>query len=401
MKFAHIADAHLGGWRDPKMRDVNTKSFITAIDRIISEQVDFLIIAGDLFNTSLPAMECLKTCVQKLKEVKDAGIPIYIIPGSHDYSPSGKTILDVLEETGLFKNVMRGEITEEGKLKLKFTVDEKTGVKFTGILGKRGGLEKKYYEDIERENLENEPGKKIFLFHSAINELKPKELADMDAMEASLLPKGFDYYAGGHVHIIQNISLEGRPNIVYPGPIFPNSFSEIEKLKHGTFVIWNEGKVNHIPIIHHPTVALNLNVEGLTPNEVELLLAAEIKRNNFQNAIVTLRVSGVMKHGKPTDVNLSEYVKEIQEKGAYAVLKNTVAFSTKEFEQVTVSKHSTEDIETTLIQEHVGKSGVYTPEKESSLIKSIMHSLSVEKDEGEKLADFQKRVKEEIKKILV
>jgi len=101
MKFAHLADAHLGAWRDPKIRDLNTKSFIIAMDRCMSESVDFILIAGDLFNTSFPPIDCLKIAAQKLKQVKDAGIPVYVIPGSHDYSPSGKTILDVLDEAGL------------------------------------------------------------------------------------------------------------------------------------------------------------------------------------------------------------------------------------------------------------------------------------------------------------
>ena len=32
-------------------------------------------------------------------------IEVYVIPGSHDFSPSGKTMLDVLENSGLVINV--------------------------------------------------------------------------------------------------------------------------------------------------------------------------------------------------------------------------------------------------------------------------------------------------------
>src|SRR3989338_8866548 len=131
MKFAHIADCHIGSWRDPKLKDTSTIAFLRAIDLSIKENVDFIIIAGDLFNTSFPRLDNLKSVVGKLKKLKDLLIPVYIVPGSHDYSPSGKTILDVLEEAGLFINVFKGT-AQNGKLKLNFTIDKKTGAKITG-----------------------------------------------------------------------------------------------------------------------------------------------------------------------------------------------------------------------------------------------------------------------------
>ena len=32
MKFAHIADSHLGGWRQPELQELNTLSFKKAIE---------------------------------------------------------------------------------------------------------------------------------------------------------------------------------------------------------------------------------------------------------------------------------------------------------------------------------------------------------------------------------
>ena len=71
MKFAHIADCHIGAWREPKLRDISTQAFIKAVDLCIEKQMDFILIAGDLFNTSLPAIDKLKTTVTKLKQLKD------------------------------------------------------------------------------------------------------------------------------------------------------------------------------------------------------------------------------------------------------------------------------------------------------------------------------------------
>lgn len=126
---------------DPKLRDASTKAFLKAVDICIEKQVDFVLIAGDLFNTALPGIDALKLVVTKLKELKDNNIPVYAIPGSHDFSPSGKTIIDVLENAGLIINVMKGKIIDE-KLNLEFTIDEKTKAKITGIFGKKECLKK-------------------------------------------------------------------------------------------------------------------------------------------------------------------------------------------------------------------------------------------------------------------
>jgi len=401
MKFAHMADVHIGAWREPKMREVNTKSFIKAVDKCIEERVDFIIIAGDLFNTSMPAIDSLKVAVQQLKKIRNIGIPIYVIPGSHDFSPSGKTILDVLEEAGIFVNVAKGESTEDGKLRLKITKDPKTGMKLTGIVGKKGQLERIYYEDLERESLESLPGPKIFMFHSALQEIKPKEMAQMDAMSVSFLPKGFDYYAGGHVHVIDKANLGTHNNIVYPGPIFPNNFSELEKLKHGNFVMYENGNVTNIPLEIHPTVSITIDAEGKTPSDVEKEILEACKEKNLKDAIVTLRISGTLSQGKPSDLQLNDVIQHNYDLGAYFVMKNTNSFSSKEFEQITVAQHSVDDIEETLITEHSGKSGSFPAEKEKELIRSLMLAFAKEKDEGERVADFEKRVKSDGQRILV
>ena len=70
MRFAHLADCHIGSWRDPKLRDAAVKAFEKASDICIEKKVDFILIAGDLFNTSLPAIDHLKIAVAKLKLLK-------------------------------------------------------------------------------------------------------------------------------------------------------------------------------------------------------------------------------------------------------------------------------------------------------------------------------------------
>ena len=147
MKFAHIADIHIGGWKEEKLNIMSTLALDKAIDKCISEHVAFVIIAGDLFNTALPNIDLIKEVSKTLNKLKEHEIECYIIPGSHDFSPSGKTMVDVFENSGLVSNVMKTERTEDS-LRLRLTTD-KTGAKLTGLYGKAMGLEKLDYDILD------------------------------------------------------------------------------------------------------------------------------------------------------------------------------------------------------------------------------------------------------------
>lgn len=386
MKFAHIADCHLGGWREPKMREVAEEAFKQAIDKSVEEKVEFILIAGDLFNTAVPPIDSLRLAVTKLKEAKEAGIPTYIIAGSHDFSPSGKTMLDILEEAGLVKNVATGEETEQNQLRLKFAED-KSGAKITGLIGKRGALETAYYENLDR-SIEQEKGYKIFMFHTALTELKPKEMGDMATMPTSMLPKGFDYYAGGHVHITDTIELQDHKNVVYPGPTYPNSFSEIEKLKHGTFVIVDDNKAEHVKIEPRKVKNIKIDAEGKTPTEVEDAIIKEL--DGIEGKIVTLRAGGQLKDGKPSDLNWQAILTTAYDRGAYFVMKNSNKLKSKEMERITINETSIEAVEDKLLKE----------QGEGEKAKNLMHILSTEKKDGEKTHDYEKRLIREVNSLL-
>ena len=137
VKFAHIADVHLGGWKQPELQNLNFQSFEKAIDICIQRKLDFVIIVGDLFDSAYPPIEIIKEAFAQFRKLHDAKIPCFIIAGSHDYSVSGKTFLDVLEKAGFCKNVESFE-EKEGKIILNPTVYG--NVVLYGYPGKKSGL---------------------------------------------------------------------------------------------------------------------------------------------------------------------------------------------------------------------------------------------------------------------
>ena len=404
MKFAHFSDVHIGSWSDPRLSDVSTTAFMKAVDLCFQNRVDFILISGDFFDTSMPPIDNLKDAVSKLKEVRDRNIPVYLVAGSHDFSPTGKTMLSVLESAGLVSNVMKGQVVDN-KLKLRFTVDPKTGAKITGIIGKKGMLERKYFENLITENLESEDGFKIFLFHTAVSELKPEGLEKMESTPLSSFPKGFDYYAGGHVHEPLKTFQKSYGVMTYPGPLFPNNFREVEKLGRGGFYFVEAGeslKVAFQPIVVHNVMSFSVDCTNKTPRAVEEAVKLKISGKEFNDTIVTLRLFGTLKSGKPSEIDLSKIFDFLYDRSAHFVMKNTAALKSQEMEEVKITGVPVESVESAVIREHLSKIKLdgMTPEKEYLLTKQLLVSLSSEKSEGETVATFERRVKEDAEKLL-
>ncbi|HED06358.1 MAG TPA: DNA repair exonuclease [Ignavibacteria bacterium] len=382
VKFAHIADIHLGGWKQQPLQDLNLKSFQKAIEVCISEKVDFVLFAGDLFDSPYPSIDILKETFAEFKKLNEAKIPCFMIAGSHDYSVSGKTFLDVLEKTGFCKNVTDFE-EKENKIILNPTICKE--IALYGYPGKKSSLE---IPDLKKIKLNHSPLFKILMLHTTID--KAKGTLPIDSIETDSLPFA-DYYALGHLHIDFKYK-----NFVYPGPIFPNNFSELDELKCGSFYIVDTNSDNIMKKIE-----LKIKeIESLTFEIKDTLTAteeiiSEIEKRDFADKIILLKVKGELEKGKSSDINFQKIEKFAKDKGAYFILKNTHDLKTKEVD-LEFEIEKTENVE----EETIKLYSEQNPSDFNSLIPQLVNSLSIEKQEGETSENFTKRILEESKKIL-
>src|SRR5271170_23769 len=102
-----MSDIHLGAHREPALRELERKCFAKAMDMCVAEAVDFLLISGDLFDVGVPDLGVVNDAVRKMRELRDARIPIYAIYGSHDYAPTSTSVIDVLHTAGILTNIMQ------------------------------------------------------------------------------------------------------------------------------------------------------------------------------------------------------------------------------------------------------------------------------------------------------
>jgi hypothetical protein len=401
-RFAHIADAHLGAHRDPFMRKLEVEAFRTAMSKCINLNVDFIIFSGDLFHVGIPDLSVVDEGVKEIKSVTDSGIPLYTIYGSHDYTPTATSIVDVLTSAGLLKKVVNWNLVGD-KIRLGFTTDQKTGAKITGISARKAGLESKYYEMIDREALEKEGGFKIFTFHSALDEFKPPDLYAMESFPVSLLPKGFGYYAGGHVHDRSENRLPGYEPIVFPGALFPKDARDLERTvrgeRRGFYVVSFDDRVRSIEFVEVKVfegIYLEVDVENMTAEQAQRELLAAVNGPGLGGKLLLLKVQGRLSAGKTSDIDFTAVRQAALDKGALHVELNRHGVTSKEFEAVSWSGEDMQTVESRILKEGAAKIDVGEPalkgDKGYQLSRELLRALRAEPSLNESKRDYDLRM---------
>lgn len=404
-KFAHLADCHIGAQKYPELKKLEMESFKRCMDHCVQEKVDFIIISGDLFHSNLPNMAAVKEAVEKMKEVRDQGIPIYVNYGSHDYSPNETSIIDLLNSAGLIQKIVEGEVDDDG-LKLKFFTDPTTGAKLCGISARKSGLENSYYQALNRGNLEREKGFKIFVFHSAITEFKPEFLAEMDSIPLSLFPKGFDYYAGGHVHLHSQHHPEGYGPLTYPGPTFGSYSKDLEMSaqgeERGFYIVKFQDKVEDIkfiPLILCDFLYLFEDATGKNAVQVQNSLMDRLEKVDVQDKVVLLKIRGELSGGKTSTIDSRALKEVLKLKGSLFVAINRHGLTSMEQVKVKITENDIPTIEKRLFSDKIGDINLSHDELNKDhgikLAVELLRTLREDQKLNEKKKDYEVRINNE------
>jgi DNA repair exonuclease SbcCD nuclease subunit len=227
--FLHTADVHLGlriTRFEPEKADKIRDARFRALERVLKEaaelEVDFIIIAGDLFDDSSIDATTARRAFLLLKE---ASCPVFVLPGNHDPLTPGS----VWE-----RDPWRAAETEPvNVLRKAEPVRAPGGVTiFPCPVFRKTSLDDPTAWIPIREVAEEAGGIRIGIAHGSVKdrETLPSDdhLIDRNAAELRKL----DYLALGHWHSIREYTSEGKvTRIAYSGvpePIgFPRSLREI------------------------------------------------------------------------------------------------------------------------------------------------------------------------------
>jgi exonuclease SbcD len=196
--FVHASDLHLGYAQyglEARRQDFDN-AFTELVEKTIELKPDFMIIAGDLFHQARPSNTTLENAIRNFKRLKDAGIPVLTVDGSHDSAPNTitGTILTPLDSAGLIIHLPR----HEGACWRKPGYCYVYGI--PNFRSRRRTEEALPAFMAEKPPTPDQTVANIFVLHMAIDlpGVKPPYIEAEAPPE--LIPEGFNYYAAGHVH---------------------------------------------------------------------------------------------------------------------------------------------------------------------------------------------------------
>ncbi len=246
MKLIHLSDLHIGR-RLKEMSLLEDQIFILdqILDIIRREQPHGVIIAGDVYDKSVPSAEAVTVLDEFLCRLAQLALPVLIISGNHDSAERLAFGSRLMEKTGIHLSpVYDGQVTP-------LTLSDEYGpVKFWLLPFVKPSNVRRYYPDAQIESYTDacrvavehmgiDPAERNvlvthqFVTGAATCDSEELSVGGSDNVDAAVF-RDFDYVALGHIHGPQNVGQGNR--IRYCGTPLKYSFSEVDHHKSVTLV---------------------------------------------------------------------------------------------------------------------------------------------------------------------
>jgi len=293
--FVHAADLHLGysQYGLEARREDFDRAFQELVDKTIELKPDFMIIAGDLFNNPRPSNTTLENAIKNFSRLREAGIPVLTVDGSHDSAPNivTGTILNPLDSAGLIYHLPK----RDGACWRKEECCYVYGVPSFRTKRKTEELLPAF---MEKNKPTPDPALfNIFVFHGALDipSLKPPYMEAEISPE--LIPEGFNYYAAGHIHKPYKEEFK-KGLLVYSGSIETVNYDEVKNEKGFYYVRVDEnGNVNPQFIKLESTrkfLVLEQDFTGMTPSKITELAVQLVKGADEPGVVIIPVLKGTL-----------------------------------------------------------------------------------------------------------
>ena len=258
MKFIHLSDLHLGKRvSEISMTDDQAYILTQILDIIDAEHPDAVVIAGDVYDKSVPPAEAVTLFDGFLCRLAERKLPVLIISGNHD-SPERLAFGGrLMEGAGIHLSPVYN-----GKVEPVTLSDSRGDVHFWLLPFVKPAHVKRYFPDagiesytdalrtaVENMNVDFTARNVLVTHHfvtgAATCESEEISVGGSDNVDVDLFD-GFDYVALGHLHGPQNI---GSNRVRYCGTPLKYSFSEAGHHKSVTVVELAEKGSLHLQTI--------------------------------------------------------------------------------------------------------------------------------------------------------
>ena len=253
MKFAHIADLHIGKRVHDFSMLEDQRYILEEMLRIFDEEkVDGVLIAGDVYDKTVPSAEAVQVFDDFITKLAKMERPVYMISGNHDSAERLAFGAQLFENNGVYISpVYEGEVKKVEVEDVYGTVNiwllpflkpatvrhalqrEDINTYEEGVVAALQGCE----IDTEQRN--------ILVAHQFVtgadrSDSEETSVGGLDNVSAEVF-EDFDYVALGHIHRAQKM---GRETFRYSGTPLKYSFSEADHKKSVTIVeLLEKGRV--------------------------------------------------------------------------------------------------------------------------------------------------------------
>jgi DNA repair protein SbcD/Mre11 len=294
MRIAHLADTHLGFHQfrvlDPE-RGINQReadvyaSWHRAIEIAIERDVDLVVHAGDLFDSSRPSPRALAEALAGFASLREAEIPTVVIAGNHS-TPRFRSAGSVFRILELFGVLAAWEGAR--------TMEPVNGIAVAAI---------PHDPDPERlaatiAEQRPAPGAEysILVTHAGIGSVRQGygEIGEVEIDPEVVARSEFDYIALGHLHAFQAPQI----NAVYPGSLERLDFKDVGGIKAVLEVNLaaapgTDGYLTRHPIAARPVLDRSIACAGLEPADVLGEARASTANQDLTGAVVRVRLDGI------------------------------------------------------------------------------------------------------------
>ena len=287
MRFLHCADIHLDsplrgleryeGAPVEQVRGATRRAFENMVQCALREKVDFVVIAGDLYDGDWPDFNTGLFFAKGMAQLGESGIAVYVVRGNHDAASKLTRSLPLPKNVYLFPDKAP-----------KTRTDDNLGLAVHGQSFATAAV----FDDLAAGYPTAVPGYfNLGALHTSLTG-RPGHDNYAPTTELILKSKGYDYWALGHVHAREIVSRD--PWVVYPGNMQGRHIRE-QGTKGCELVTVENGSITteSVPLDVLRWSELAIDVTGIPDIDALLDRAAGDVRNELSKAdgrIVGLRL---------------------------------------------------------------------------------------------------------------
>lgn len=287
MKIMHLSDLHIGKTLNGFSLYADQKYIHQQVLQIAkTEAIDALIIAGDIFDKSVPSNQAIQLFDEFLSSWAELNLPIFIISGNHDSAQRIAFGADLFRQNQIYISPLY-----DGTISTIILKDEFGKINFHLLPFIKPAIVRSIFPEenitsyndaikIALSKLQINPAERnILIAHQFVTGAYSCDSEDvivggLDNIDATLF-QDFDYVALGHLHTPQSV---GRPEIRYCGTLLKYSFSEVNQQKSVTIIDIKEKQ--HLSITEKLVKPLH-EMRKLKGSYSDLTL-----KTNYQNTVL-------------------------------------------------------------------------------------------------------------------